>query len=297
MKNIPLQTSSFRRSKQTSILILLSLIIPSAVADSMRARCGYSNAAEVRPESTESCTFSQRQGYISVDIDGGERIELSPVGDAPGNFRDGDGNAVYRQRGLGDEGQLFRLSGRYLFVLWQPDLWSCPAGTLSGDNGCTLRHGSLSFHLATSGTGSITRLWVSPSGLTEVNEVVEEELDGNAYGSELADLDANGWPEIYVYVSSAGSGSYGSLVAYAVNNGKSMTPIYLPPRDQTPEVWTGYMGHDEFAVVENRLVRRFPLYNEGDTNSAPSGGTRQLQYRLEAGEAGWVLVVDKVVDY
>ncbi len=57
------------------------------------------------------------------------------------------------------------------------------------------------------------------------------------------------------------------------------------------------MGHDEFRVVENRLVRRFPLYAEGDTNASASAGTRQLQYRLVAGEAGWLLEVDKVVDY
>ncbi len=283
--------------KKALLLLTLLSVTPAAIADSMRAECGFSADKDARPETTSACTFSQRQGYVSVDIDGGERIELSPVGDAPGNFRDGAGNAVYRQRGLGEEGQLFRLPGRYLFVFWNPGLWNCPAGTLSSDKGCTLRQDSLGFHLATSGTGSITRLRVSPSGLTEVNEVVEEELDGTAHGAELADLDANGWPEIYVYVSSAGSGSYGSLAAYAVNNGKSMTPVYLPPLDQTPEVLVGYMGHDEFAVVENRLVRRFPLYKAGDTNSAPTGGTRQLQYRLEAGEAGWVLVVDKVVDY
>ena len=145
--------------------------------------------------------------------------------------------------------------------------------------------------------GSITRLTIKPTGLSAVNETISEELDGQAYGAELADLDSDGWPEVYVYVSSAGSGSYGSLVAYAVNNGKSMTPIYLPPLEQTPEALDGYMGHDEFAVVENRLVRRFPIYLEGDTNSAPSGGARQLQYRLEPGEAGWVLIVDRVVDY
>ncbi len=44
-------------------------------------------------------------------------------------------------------------------------------------------------------------------------------------------------------------------------------------------------------------MRRFPVYREGDTNAAPSGGTRQLQYRLEPGEAGWLLVPDKVVEY
>ena len=285
-------------SPAAALVLAIGLLISgAAAADTMRALCGFSASAGERPANNKSCLFSQRQGFISITLDGGERFEFSPVGDSPGNFTDGDGNAVYRQRGLGEEGQLFRLPGRYLYVIWHPDLWNCPAGSLASGGSCTLRQGGLSFELGTSGSGSITRLRVTPAGLTVVNEALETELDGTAYGAELADLDADGWPEIYVYVSSAGSGSYGSLAAYAVNNGKSMTPIYLPPLEQTPEALPGYMGHDEFAVVENRLVRRFPVYRESDTNSAPGGGTRQLQYRLAKGEAGWVLQVDRVVEY
>ena len=57
------------------------------------------------------------------------------------------------------------------------------------------------------------------------------------------------------------------------------------------------MGHDEFSIVESSLVRRFPIYLKGDTNASPSGGTRQLQYKLLAGEAGWILQLDRVVEY
>jgi len=57
------------------------------------------------------------------------------------------------------------------------------------------------------------------------------------------------------------------------------------------------MGHDDFAVVEQYLVRSFPIYKDGDSNASPSGGKRQLQYTLEPGEAGWQLTFDKFVDF
>ena len=57
------------------------------------------------------------------------------------------------------------------------------------------------------------------------------------------------------------------------------------------------MGYDEFSVVELTLLRRFPIYLEGDTNASSSGSTRQLQYKLVAGEAGWILQLDRVVEY
>ena len=42
-------------------------------------------------------------------------------------------------------------------------------------------------------------------------------------------------------------------------------PETLPPLGDTPGAGQGYRGHDQFAVVENRLARRFPVYRDGDT--------------------------------
>jgi hypothetical protein len=172
----------------------------------------------------------------------------------------------------------------------------CQGEQLATPAGCELSYGDIRFALRATADGSINQLRIQTSGLAVDNSDISVELDGTAYRAEVADLDNNGWPEIYVYVSSAGSGSYGSLAAYAVNNGKSITTIHLPPLEQSPDALEGYMGHDEFAVVENRLVRRFPIYRKDDTNAAPTGGTRQLQYRLAPGETGWVLMLDRAVD-
>ena len=59
----------------------------------------------------------------------------------------------------------------------------------------------------------------------------------------------------------------------------------------------GYMGHDEFAIVENTFVRRFPVYKPEDTNANPTGGMRQIQYKLVDGEASRLFKVDKIVEY
>ncbi|MEJ2548727.1 MAG: PliI family lysozyme inhibitor of I-type lysozyme [Gemmatimonadota bacterium] len=155
----------------------------------------------------------------------------------------------------------------------------------------------ITFHVTSPNEGSINEVTITPSGLEVDNSPVTVEIDGTVTGVEVGDLNNDGSPEIYVYATSAGSGSYGSLLAYATNNRKSMTPIYLPPVEENPEASPGYMGHDEFAVVESSLVQRFPIYLEGDTNAQPTGGTRQVQYRLEPGEAGWVLRPYEVIEY
>ena len=172
---------------------------------------------------------------------------------------------------------------------------SCGGDEIRRGGGCKLVHAQQlpGFKVFSTGGSSLNRLTITPSGLTVDNRPQELDIDGSVVAAQLADLDSDGWPEVYVYVASAGSGSYGSLVAFAVNNGKSMSPIYLPPIQDEGQAAVGYMGHDEFAVVENRLVRRFPIYHPQDRNAHPSGGTRHLQYRLVPGEAGWILQLQR----
>jgi hypothetical protein len=155
----------------------------------------------------------------------------------------------------------------------------------------------ITFHVACPNDSSQPTVTITPSGLAIDNSPTKKEVDGHVVLAEVADLDVDGSPEIYVYVQSAGSGSYASLVAYAANKKKSLSEIYLPPITDDARASKGYMGHDEFRVVESTLVRRFPVYREGDTNAKPTGGTRQIQYKLAAGEAGWLLRADKVVEY
>jgi hypothetical protein len=174
---------------------------------------------------------------------------------------------------------------------------TAPAPAVSARFDRTLELYGVTFIVTCDNDSSLNQLSIVPAGLEIDNTAITQDVDGQVVGAEVADLDANGSPELYVYVRSAGSGSYGSLVAYAANNRKSLSGIYLPPVADNATMAKGYMGHDEFAVVENRLVQRFPIYLDGDTNAKPTGGTRQIHYKLVAGEAGWLMAVDRVVQY
>jgi len=160
----------------------------------------------------------------------------------------------------------------------------------------TLELLGINFHLTSPNNGSINKLQIELTGLALENPTLVKMIDGTVTGAEAADLNMDGSPEIYVYVTSGGSGSYGSLVAYSVNRLKSVSEIYLPPIAEDKAVSSGYMGHDEFGVAGNSLARKFPVYCESDTNIKPTGGMRQLLYKLVAGEDGWLLKLDKVLD-
>lgn len=155
----------------------------------------------------------------------------------------------------------------------------------------------ITFDITTIGDGSVSELTIEPTGLEIDNQKIALEIEGQVVNAEIEDLNSDGFPEILIYTVSAGSGSYGDVIAYSVNNGKSISQIYFPDITENKEAGMGYMGHDEFAVVETSLVRRFPIYKSGDSNSNPTGGTRQIQYKLQDGEASRLFVIDNISEY
>ena len=151
----------------------------------------------------------------------------------------------------------------------------------------TLNLQGISFQVHSSGEGSQQQLTITTTGAKPPIKPIRQTVNGQVVGAEVADLNSNGMPEIYVFVQGAGSGSYGEVVAFAVNKGSELSPITLP--ELTGANAQGYQGHDQFQVVESCLARRFPIYKPGDSNAKATGGQRQICYKLKAGEAGFLL--------
>ena len=119
----------------------------SASADWTEAACEIYPKGEDHTDVLIPCTFSQRQGFITIARDDGVTHELSPVGDSPGNYEDQDGRKVHRQSGLGDQGQIFRFPDESVYVYWNTkmlepvdeDNWTAPFTTDEYDATTRLR--------------------------------------------------------------------------------------------------------------------------------------------------------------
>jgi hypothetical protein len=156
---------------------------------------------------------------------------------------------------------------------------------------------NIHFDISTTGEGSLQQLTIQPYGLTIDNSKISMKIEGSVTNAEIEDLNSDGFPEILIYTTSAGSGSYGNVIGYSVNNGKSISQIYFPPVSENPKANKGYMGHDSFAIVETTLVQRFQTYKDGDSNANPTGVIRQIQYKLKDGQDSRKFVVDKILEY
>ena len=114
-------------------------------------------------------------------------------------------------------------------------------------------------------------------------------VDGAVVGAQVGDLDNNRFPELYIYSTSDGSGSFGRVYAWQ----------FLPDRkvDITPANWrspalNGYMGHDSLWIERDILCRKFPAYQSGDANAEPSGGFQMIRYKLQPAGSGFSLMAE-----
>lgn len=92
---------------------------------------------------------------------------------------------------------------------------------------------------------------------------------------KVADLNKDGVEEIYIATTSASSGSYGTLYAYS---SKTLKEIKIPEMKESK----GYMGHDKFIFTDNKILREYPRYNDGDSNNHPTGGDARVEYQLDS---------------
>ena len=159
----------------------------------------------------------------------------------------------------------------------------------------TLTLKGITFQVSSPNDSSLSKVTIKTKGLKR-DETFENEADGTVTDAAVADINDDGAPEVYVFVTSAGSGSYGSVLAYSSNKNLSATPVYMPELNENKPAAKGYIGHDQFSIKENRLVRRFPVYGDKDSNANPTQGYRELQYKLVPGEAGWLFKLVKRSD-
>ena len=123
------------------------------------------------------------------------------------------------------------------------------------------------------------------------------EADGTIAGVEVEDLNADGYPEVYIYVTSAGSGTYGSLIAYVLNRNRSISPISLPPLEDHADAARGYMGYYRFVVGGGSLVRHFPILQGRGYQRRADGRHAADPVPLAGGRSGLAAVGPEGLDF
>lgn len=139
-----------------------------ALADSSDAACEVYPRGEDYTDVLIPCSYSQRQGYITIARADGVTHELAPVGDAPGNYTDELGRSVIRQSGLGDQGQIFRLPDESVYVYWDTSMLE-PVKAESGSSPFTTNDYDATTQLRCKGAGD-AEFGSCPAGILRMDD-------------------------------------------------------------------------------------------------------------------------------
>lgn len=105
-----------------SAIALACAAAAPARGDSVDAACVIYPTGSDHADATIPCRFYQAQGHVVITRSDGVEHDLTPDDTTLGNFSDQQGNPVYRQSGLGDQGLIFRLPGESVYVYWNTSM-------------------------------------------------------------------------------------------------------------------------------------------------------------------------------
>jgi hypothetical protein len=140
----------------------------AAQADTTPAHCDLYAPGEDYAYLSSNCTFSQRQGYVTITLKDGTTYELTPSPTQAATYTDQNGRPATREDELGTDGVIYRLADVSIFVYWDASTVSseprrgggnvpCSAGQPSYDKMCRAA-------AIYSDAGSATLTLVGPTG-------------------------------------------------------------------------------------------------------------------------------------
>lgn len=123
-----------------------------------------------------------------------------------------------------------------------------------------------------------------PIGFKNEAREASFEIRGRVLGAEIDDLNLDGFPDMIVFVQEQDEKKY--IIGVSSKNNESYAPIYMADLTNDPVMSKGYRGKDEYKLVEGVLFRKFPIYPTDTAIKIPTDKTRQIMYRVVAGERG-----------
>jgi len=110
----------------------------------------------------------------------------------------------------------------------------------------------------------------------------------------VSDLNNDGYDELYITTRSIDTNSFSELFGFASNHDKGLTQINLQSSRKVSGkvgIFDGCLGHEIYKFEKEAIVLEFPVYNEKNGDSTPTGVTRVITYALNSDKSGYNLKV------
>ena len=148
----------------------------------------------------------------------------------------------------------------------------------------------VSFAIQAAGQTAPQQLTITTTGTLQPIPPIRRLVDGRVMAAQVADLNGDGQPELYLLAPGERNSGHGALMGYALLNGNRLEPIPLEQNSGPgSSAFQDYRGQDSLAVIEGCLVRRFPLKRTTGSTDGDGRAERQICYELVSRPTGLLL--------
>jgi len=144
-----------------------------------------------------------------------------------------------------------------------------------------LTEGTVSF-IVESPNSSSNYFTLNTEGMSVRNEETKMDIDGAVVRAQLADLNQDSYPEVYIFTRSD-SGTE-EVYAFASYRNRSYGQIYMAEAENTANQ-RGREGVETFELTETALLQKFTASQNGQR----TGDTQTVTYALKQGETSYRL--------
>jgi hypothetical protein len=151
----------------------------------------------------------------------------------------------------------------------------------------TLRFNVYTFSVSAADSASVRQMTIKAYRGKLLLTNFKVQLNGTVTNAEVADLDKNGFPELYIY--STNENSLGRVHAwqFLTERKAAITPVNWPLATDK-----AYMGQDSLWIDRASLCRKYPAYQVVKGKKVATGGTHWVRYRLRPIGSSFALVAE-----
>lgn len=151
----------------------------------------------------------------------------------------------------------------------------------------TLREGQISFTVSSPNVPERNTLVIYSQGLESRNDTFQIEVNGFVHNAQLADINADGFPEVYVFTQQKEEKEKGDVYIFTSYRNRSYGQAFLQQLPEANTLMPQQTSVDHFALEEGQLIRKVAAGTEGQDAAT---ATKEIVYELKSGEASYQLV-------
>ena len=151
----------------------------------------------------------------------------------------------------------------------------------------TLKDGNISFTVSSPNV-DINTLVIFSKGLEVRNDTFQIEIEGIVNKAEIADINQDGYPEVYVFTQQKEAEEKGNVYVFTSYRNRSYGQAFLREQPRANNLNAEAITTDKYDLENGQLVRKIGSSSEGD--QVNNNQRQTIIYTLKAGEASYQLL-------